>query len=78
MRDNKVVIGLTGVVHPKCWAGPNGMTWDEHFNIGRLNHHYPIAFGDLTNELNEFAALKELTVLDPIAYKPYLQQPTAG
>ncbi len=47
-------------------------------SVGRLNHHYPIAFGDLTSELNEFAAWKELTVLDPIAYKPYLQHPTAG
>ncbi|MCP4629589.1 MAG: hypothetical protein GY850_39705 [bacterium] len=154
-EDDSINLWHCGVA-PKCWANQNGVTWDEHFNIGqyqdgqwqgqgvvanlsfksgtvtvcsmnnrfdnlfiltgdvmphkksyygssgwinhlavngqkislpdlintisvgRLNHHYPIAFGDLTGELNEFAAWKELTVLDPIAYKPYLQQPTPG
>ena len=43
--------------------------------VGRVNHHYPIAAGELTAELMEFANWKGLKVLDRIPYKPYLQLP---
>lgn len=41
----------------------------------RVNHHYPTAFGDLTAELNELAAWSGISVLDPVPYRPYLQNP---
>lgn len=141
-------------VAPACWADASGVTWDNHFNIGRyqgetwqgdgvvasmafkpgavtvaslndafdnlflltgdvmekrgfagssgwvnhlavngqpldlptlintilvqrVNHHYPTAFGDLTAELNELAAWTGISVLDPVPYRPYLQNPEA-
>ncbi len=46
--------------------------------VRRVNHHYPTAFGDLTDELNELAAWAGIAVLDPVPYRPYLQHPTWG
>jgi L-fucose isomerase-like protein len=43
--------------------------------VRRVNHHYPTAFGDLTAELNELAAWAGVSVLDPVPYRPYLQNP---
>jgi len=139
-------------VAPACWADSGGVTWDNHFNIGRyagehwqgdgvvasmnfrpgavtvaalndeldnlflltgevmekrgyagssgwvnqlrlngqpvdlptlmntivverVNHHYPTAFGDLTAELNELAAWAGVSVLSPVPYRSYLQNP---
>ncbi len=42
-------------------------------SVNRVNHHYPVAFGDLTDELNEFANWIGLNILDPVPYRPYLQ-----
>jgi L-fucose isomerase-like protein len=42
--------------------------------VGRVNHHYAAARGDLTDELNEFAAWTGLRVVERIACKPYLQR----
>jgi L-fucose isomerase-like protein len=42
--------------------------------VGRVNHHYSAARGDLTDELNEFAAWTGLRVVDKIACRPYLQR----
>ncbi len=44
--------------------------------VGRVNHHYAAARGDLTDELNEFAAWTGLRVVDRIPTKPYLQRHT--
>ncbi len=44
-------------------------------SVNRMNHHYPTAFGDLTNELNEFANWKKMNILQKIPYKPYMQNP---
>lgn len=141
-------------VAPKCWANEAGVTWDNHFNIGRykgecwegdgvvaqmqfkpgpvtvasmkndfdnlfiltgnvmekkpgyagssgwvnglklngtpvdiatllntivvkrVNHHYPASFGDLTNELNEMASWARLRVIEPVPYRPYMQNPS--
>lgn len=41
--------------------------------VGRVNHHYSGASGDLTDELNEFAAWTGASVIDRVPYKPYLQ-----
>ncbi len=49
---------------------------DELMNslvVGKVNHHYSAARGDLTNELNELAAWKGIRVLAKTPYKPYLQ-----
>jgi len=43
--------------------------------VRRVNHHYPTAFGDVTAELNELAAWVGISVLDPVPYRPYLQNP---
>lgn len=42
--------------------------------VGKVNHHYAAARGDLTHELNEFAAWTGLRVVDKIPAKPYLQR----
>jgi hypothetical protein len=44
--------------------------------VRRVNHHYPTASGDLTNELNELASWAGLRVLDPVPYRAYMQNPT--
>ena len=44
-------------------------------SVNRINHHYPTAFGDLTNELCEFANWKKIKILQKIPYKPYMQNP---
>jgi len=44
-------------------------------SVNRMNHHYPTAFGDLTNELTEFANWKRISILQKIPYKPYMQNP---
>ena len=46
--------------------------------VQRVNHHYPAARGELTNELNEFAAWLKIRVLDPVPYRPYLQNPAGS
>ncbi len=81
---------LTGEIMPdkKGYAGSGG--WmnnlkinDQDVNIaelintisiGKVNHHYPAAFGNLTAELNEFAFWKDLNVLGKISYKNYMQK----
>jgi L-fucose isomerase-like protein len=42
--------------------------------VGKVGHHYAAARGDLTDELNEFAAWTSLRVVEKIATKPYLQR----
>lgn len=42
--------------------------------VRHLPHHYPMAFGDLTSELNELAAWLSLRVLDIAPYHPWLQR----
>jgi L-fucose isomerase-like protein len=42
--------------------------------VGKVNHHYAAARGDLTDELNEFAAWTGLRVVERIPTKPYLQR----
>jgi L-fucose isomerase-like protein len=44
--------------------------------VRRVNHHYPSARGDLTNELNEFASWARIRVLDSVDYRPYMQNPS--
>jgi len=41
--------------------------------VNRVDHHYPMIYGDLTNELMEFASWLGLNILDIIPYKPYMQ-----
>ncbi len=43
-------------------------------SVGKVNHHYPTAFGDLHAELYEIAAWKGLALVDKMSYKPYLQR----
>ena len=81
---------LTGeVMEKRGFAGSGG--WVDHLAVNgrpvdlptlmntiltsRVNHHYPTAFGDLTSELNELAAWSGISVLRPVPYRPYLQNP---
>ncbi len=45
--------------------------------VMKVNHHYPAAYGDFTNQLNEFAAWTGMGVIDKVPYKPYLQSKRA-
>jgi hypothetical protein len=86
--DNLLI--LTGdVMEKKAYEGSSG--WVNHLklngeditikelmntiSVNRVNHHYPTTYGDLTNELNEFANWKNMRVLPKILYKPYMQNP---
>jgi L-fucose isomerase-like protein len=85
--DNLLI--LSGQVAPgkQGYAGSGGWVNDLRLNgesigiedlmntivVGRVNHHYPSAFGDLTNELNEFAAWNALSLVERVPYAPYLQ-----
>jgi hypothetical protein len=43
--------------------------------VERVNHHYPTASGDLTQELNELASWTGVRVLDAVPYRQYMQNP---
>jgi len=42
--------------------------------VHKFPHHYPIATGNLTNELMELAAWLGIKPLEKVAYQPYLQE----
>lgn len=82
---------LTGEVTAKRgYAGSSGWVANLRLNgepvslpelmntivVERVNHHYPSARGDLTNELNEFAGWTGIRVLEAVPYRPYIQNPT--
>ncbi len=81
---------LTGEVMEKPgYAGSSG--WVHHLALNgtpvdlptlmntiltcRVSHHYPTAFGDLGAELNELAAWSGISILEPVPYRPFLQNP---
>ena len=88
-NDFDHMLVLSGQVAPEKngYSGSGGWVKDLRLNgesigiedlmntivVGRVNHHYPSAFGDLTNELNEFAAWKEISLVERVPCKPYLQ-----
>ena len=77
MADKKGYSGSGGWVNELRLNGES-VGIDELMNtliVGRVNHHYSGAFGDLTNELNEFAAWTGLRIIERVPYKPYLQVP---
>lgn len=41
--------------------------------VQRFQHHYPMLFGDITEELMEVAAWLDLKLVVPIEYQNYLQ-----
>jgi L-fucose isomerase-like protein len=69
------------------YSGSSGWVGNIHLNgeptdlrdlmntisVMRVNHHYPAALGELTNELNEFAAWMGMGVIDKVPYRPYMQ-----
>jgi L-fucose isomerase-like protein len=87
--DNLFILSGEVMREKKGYAGSSGWVTDLRVNgnrvsvmellntivVQRVNHHYPAAQGDLTNELNEFAAWLKIRVLEPVVYRPYLQLP---
>jgi L-fucose isomerase-like protein len=86
--DNLLI--LTGeVVAKKGYAGSSGWVGGLRLNgepvdlrtlmntimVQRVNHHYPAASGDLTQELNELASWTGVRVLDAVPYRHYMQNP---
>ncbi len=77
------VLDKAGYAGSSGWVGRlrvNGqpVSIDDLMNtilVQRVNHHYPSARGDLTHELNELAAWLKIRVLDPVPYRPYMQNP---
>jgi len=41
-------------------------------SAGRVNHHYPAAYGYLSSEIQEFAFWKDIRVLEKVAYQPHM------
>jgi L-fucose isomerase-like protein len=81
---------LTGeVMEKRGFAGSSGWVGQLRLNdapvdvptllntivVRRVNHHYPTAAGDLTGELNELAAWSGISVVEPVPYRRYLQNP---
>jgi len=80
MTDKRAFAGSSGWINNLKMNGED-ITIKELINtisVGRVNHHYPTAFGDLTNELNEFANWKKMNLLHKIPYRPYMQNPPAS
>ena len=87
--DNLLIVTGEVMAGKRAYAGSSG--WVNHLRLDgqevdlptlmetivteRVNHHYPAAQGDLTAELNELAAWKGLRVLEPVPYRPYMQNP---
>ncbi len=75
MADKKGYAGGSGWVNDLSMGGRKLSVPDliNTISVNRVNHHYPVASGDLSAELMEFAAWKGLTVLEPVPYRSYLQ-----
>jgi L-fucose isomerase-like protein len=80
--SGEIIEGKAGYAGSSGWVGKpavNGVPVGhddliETIVTGRVNHHFAAAFGDLTDELNEFAAWTGTRVLEAIPYRPYLQR----
>ena len=77
MPDKEGYFGGSGWVNNLEMGGSDITIHDliNTISVGRVNHHYPMAAGDLRAELMEFANWKGLKVLDVIPYQPYMQKP---
>ncbi len=75
MADKEAFYGSSGWVTNLKMNGEPILTKDliNTVSVNRMNHHYPTTFGDLTNELTEFANWKKINILQKIPYKPYMQ-----
>ncbi len=80
MPDKEGYFGGSGWVNNLKLNGSDISMYDliNTISVGRVNHHYSIAAGDLRAELMEFANWKGLKVLDVIPYQPYMQKPPVG
>lgn len=43
--------------------------------VNRMDHHYPVAYGNVKDELFEMAAWLKINVMGVVPYKPYMQNP---
>jgi L-fucose isomerase-like protein len=77
MPDKEAYYGSSGwVMNLKMHGEPLSIKdLINTISVNRVNHHYPTAFGDLTNELCEFANWKKINILQKIPYQPYMQNP---
>lgn len=85
--ENLFVVSGTMTDEKPGFAGSSGWVRDLRLNgepielrdllntiaVMRVNHHYPATYGDLTNQLNEFAAWMRMGVIEKVEYRPYLQ-----
>jgi L-fucose isomerase-like protein len=75
MKDKKTYYGSSGWINNLKVNGRRISLLDlmNTILVNRIDHHYPMVYGDLTNELIEFANWLGLNILDIIPYKPYMQ-----
>lgn len=76
MREKRGYQGSSGWVNNLAING-TPVALEDLMNtilVENVNHHYPAAYGDFVNELNEFAEWKKMKVIEPRAYKPYIQR----
>jgi L-fucose isomerase-like protein len=80
MPDKDGYFGGSGWVNNLKFNGSDLSIADliNTISVGRVNHHYAIAEGDLRDELVEFANWKGLRVMDVIPYQAYMQKPPVG
>lgn len=90
MQDGKQMLLFTADVieGKKSYQGSRGWFGNLKFGEGQISvrdlintimvhkfpHHYPIALGNLTNELKEIAAWLGIKPLEKVSYQPYLQE----
>ena len=86
--DNLFILTGNVMEDKKGYAGSGGWINDLKLNgeetdisglintisVNSVNHHYPAAFGNLTEELNEFAFWKDLRVIKKVPYRNYMQK----
>ena len=77
MPDKEAYYGSSGWVTNLKMHGESLSIRDliNTISVNRINHHYPTAFGNLTNELCEFANWKKINILKKVPYQPYMQGP---
>jgi L-fucose isomerase-like protein len=74
MKDKRGYAGSSGWVN-NLKIGGKGVTIPDLINTisaGRVNHHYPAAFGNLDSELREFAFWTDTAVLEKVEYQVHM------
>ncbi len=76
MKNKRGYYGSSGWINNLKLNGENISLLDllNTIVINDIEHHYPMTYGDLTNELMEFSSWMNMDIIERIPYKPYMQK----